>query len=179
MPRPGLIVYACPMGALATQLDAYFAAARAACGPNTAHDYMPHVTLTGFFQDTAAALPLYRTALEVLLHAALPDKREPPLVISELHLAETFHALLVEGDWLKRLIAGFAARAASPTRDGPIRLKDWLHLSLAYDFPAAQHEHLAALANELVDPQASVGWELRLYESHGDGRWTCHGAWGL
>ena len=46
---PKLIVYACPVGELAEQLETYFSKSRLACGPNQAHQYMPHCTLTGFF----------------------------------------------------------------------------------------------------------------------------------
>ena len=47
------IVYACPVGTLAGQLDLFFARSRAECGENAAHAYPPHCTLTGFFHSQA------------------------------------------------------------------------------------------------------------------------------
>ncbi|MEO0802793.1 MAG: hypothetical protein AAFY57_11025 [Cyanobacteria bacterium J06642_2] len=46
-----LILYACPVGSLVEQLDCYFQKSLQLCGHNTAHLYMPHCTLTGFFHD--------------------------------------------------------------------------------------------------------------------------------
>jgi hypothetical protein len=179
MARAGIIVYACPLGPLAAQLDRYFAAARDACGPNTAHEYMPHVTLTGFFQDAPEALPSYAAALEAARERAAATRPEEPLEVTGMALNVEFHGLLLEGAWLKRLVADFAASAGSPPRREAIRLKEWLHLSLAYGFPPEQHGRLAELARALVDPRSPAAWELRLYQSHGDGRWTCHAAWPL
>jgi hypothetical protein len=179
MARPGYIVYACPTGPLAEQIDTYFAAALAAHGPNTAHEYMPHVTLTGFFEDAPEAVPRYVAALGAALDVARPRRPAPPLAIAEMRLDSQFHGLLVEAEWLRGVVAAFAAAAESPTRAEPLRLKDGLHLSLAYGFAPEQHAPLAALARELVDPRAPAGWELRFYRSHGDGAWTCYAAWAV
>lgn len=170
------IVYACPLGPLAVQLEAYFAAARARCGPNTAHRYMPHCTLTGFFRDDSERLPAYIAAMHAALNAAF-ERPLHPVGVYGMQLSHTFHGLLIDAPWLQSVIAGFAARAGSPAHDRPLRLKANLHLSLAYDFPPEQHDPLAALARELVDPHASATWEVRLYERHNDWSWTCHAAW--
>ena len=77
------------------------------------------------------------------------------------------------------LIADFARTAHSPTRRDTLRLKDWLHLSLAYAFAPEQHATLADLARALVDPWAPVSWELRFYERHEDRSWICHARWSL
>jgi hypothetical protein len=175
---PAYIVYACPAGELAGQLDRYFAASRECCGPNTAHEYMPHCTLTGFFEDEPAALAGYVAALDAARRDALETARAPALAVRGLELRPQFHGLLLEGPWLVAMVADFARRAASPTRQG-LRLKDWLHLSLAYGFPPEQHEPLASLARDLVDARAPVSWELRFYERHPDNTWTCHARWPL
>ncbi len=174
-----LIVYACPAGALAAQLERYFAASLARFGPNSAHAYMPHVTLTGFFDDAPQSVPVYAAALEAALEAAHPGIPEPPLTITDMLLRDTFHGLTIESPWLRALVADFAARADSPTRASPLRLKDWLHLSLAYGFAPEQGDGLAALARALVDAAAQVTWELRLYERLPDGGWVCHRSWPL
>lgn len=172
-----LILYACPTGTLAAQLDIYFARSRALCGPNAAHAYPPHITLTGFFHDDAAAIPTYVAALEAALDRARPTQPAPPLRITKMALEAEWHGLVVVSPWLAALTADFAANAHSPTRRAALRLKDWLHLSLAYQFAPENGPALAQLAAAHVDPHAPGGWELRLYERLPDGNWTCHAAW--
>jgi hypothetical protein len=174
-----LIVYACPTGALADQLERYVVRAQAECGPNTAHRYMPHVTLTGFFHDLEASAPFYAAQLGAAL-ADLQPAPAPPLAVAGLEINREFHGLLIESAWAKRVTARFAELAHdSPTRSDALRVKDWLHLSLAYGFAAEQHDALAALARELVDPRAPAGWELRLYERRPGDAWVLHESWGL
>lgn len=173
------IVYACPLGKLAQQLEGYYAASRAACGPNAAHQYMAHCTLTGFFHDEPASLPAYLGALEAALGRARASRPDPVLQITGLLLSETFHGLLIESPWLQRLAADFTDGAPSATRRDRLRLKDRLHLSLAYEFPREQHPSLATLARDLVEIAAPVSWELRFYERHADGGWSCHARWPL
>ena len=138
---------------------------------------MPHCTLTGFFHDQPAAIRLYCTAPEAAIYRARPYQPPATLSILGMVLQEDFHGLLLDGPWLKALVANFARAAHSPTRRDALRLKDWLHLSLAYGFRPEQHEPLAALARELVGIRAPVAWELGLYERHAEGAWTCHARW--
>ncbi|MEO7912477.1 MAG: hypothetical protein ABIV47_22750 [Roseiflexaceae bacterium] len=174
-----LIVYACPLGPLAAQIERYYAASQAACGTNAAHSYMPHCSLTGFFHDDRESVGIYIAALDTALHRARPTQPLPALTIGELTLRPEFHGLLLRSPWLQRLIADFAHTAHSPTRRDPLRLKDWLHLSLAYAFPPHHHAPLAMLARDMVDISAPVSWELRLYERHLNAAWTCHARWAL
>jgi len=178
-PLEELIVYACPLGELAEQLAHYFAQARAKVGANTAHEYTPHCTLTGFFHDRSDAIPIYAAAFDQALAAARPTQPQPALTITALTLTPQFHGLEVEAAWLQNVVADFATRAHSPTRADALRLKDWLHLSLAYGFRPAQHAPLAHLARNLVDPYAPAIWEVRLYTRHPDNTWTCHRRWPL
>jgi ubiquitin-associated SH3 domain-containing protein len=173
------IVYACPLGRLARQLATYYVESRAVCGPNAAHQYMPHCSLTGFFHDELASIPAYTLALDAAVCQARPTRPDLVLQFSGLLLSETFHGLLIESPWLKGLATDFAASAPSATRRDDIRLKSWLHLSLAYEFPREQHHHLATLAHDLVEIDAPVSWELRFYERHLDLSWTCHAYWTL
>jgi ubiquitin-associated SH3 domain-containing protein len=175
-----LIVYACPNGPLAKQLDAYFAAALSKYGPNAAHDYMAHCTLTGFFHDLPETIGWYAEHLATALDQQRSTRPTPPIRVTDTLFNREFHGLLLDSPWVKQLSADFASRAAaSPTRPDPLRLKDWLHLSLAYGFAPEQHERLAALARQLVDPIAPADWELRLYERQPDKRWILHAAWAL
>lgn len=171
------IVYACPMGALANQIEQYFVASWAICGHNAAHAYMPHCTLTGFFHDDAAAIASYIKALDTALRHARPNQPAQALTIDRMELSQDFHGLLLRGSWLKGVISDFAGAARSPTRQDALRMKDWLHLSLAYGFPPEHHDQLANLARKLIGIDAPVAWDLRFYERHGDGSWTSHAEW--
>ncbi|HMR68503.1 MAG TPA: hypothetical protein PKE64_31215 [Anaerolineae bacterium] len=173
------IVYACPFGELAEQIDAYYERSRAECGPNPAHNYMPHCSLTGFFHDQAAALPLYLNAIESAFWTSQTHRPQTAIHITRTVFEPDFHGLELEAPWVKALVADFASRVDSPSLAAPLRLKQWLHLSFAYQFLPAQHERLAHLARTIIDPQAPSGWELRFYERHCNGNWICHQAWPL
>ena len=173
------IVYVCPIGPLAEQLAAYFEKSREQIGPNKAHDYMPHCTLTGFFHDQPAAASIYTHVLDDAWAAARSNQSDPDIVIKNMLLTEKFHGFELESNWLKALVVDFAERAVSSTRSDAIRLKDWLHLSFAYGFAEEQHEPLARLAEEMVDMNTAVSWELRFYQRHADKNWTCHASWPL
>lgn len=139
-------------------------------GPNSAHAYPPHITLTGFFRDEAAMIPHYCAALDRAC-AALPSGA---VTITELLISAEFHGLLIDSPWLEALAAHVAAETSSPTLQAPLRLKQNLHLSLAYGFAAEVGPALGDLARTLVDPAAPVAWQIELYERHADGSWTCH-----
>lgn len=171
------ILYACPEGVLGEQLGAYLARSAREIGRNGAHAYMPHVTLTGFFADERVAAEGYVRAVEKVLAQMRPSRPEPVVVVEEVLYTETFHGLKVASPWLARVAAEFTAVAESPTREEDIRLKDWLHVSMAYAFAPEQGAALAALGREMVDPLAEVSWSLRFYERDGAGEWMLHGRW--
>jgi ubiquitin-associated SH3 domain-containing protein len=170
-----LIVYACPVGPLADQLQRYFACAQRDFGPNAAHRYPAHITLTGFFHDVPASVPSYLSCLSRSLKQA---EYPASIVITDLMCDPHFHGLLIESAWLKQVMAHFALLAQSSTRADALRLKDWLHLSLAYEFLSNQHDGLSALARECIDLHTPVDWEVRFYERAGQA-WCCHGTWSL
>ncbi|MEM9156922.1 MAG: hypothetical protein AAGB13_18115 [Cyanobacteria bacterium P01_F01_bin.33] len=173
------IVYACPTGAIDTQLATYFQRSQTECGPNTAHRYMPHCTLTGFFHDESESVPMYVDSLERSLAKVGSTRSEPVIAITALTFQPEFHYLKLESEWLLGLVREFRDRAHSNTRTDDLRLKDWLHLSLAYGFPPEQYLLLQCLAAEVIDPRSPVDWELRFYEHHPDNAWTCHQSWKL
>lgn len=175
------IIYACPVGELAEQLEVYFDQSLKICGPNAAHSYMPHCTLTGFFRDEENAIPLYQRAIAQALEQFIPPPH-PVINISGMTFQPDWHGLELQSDWLTQLISEVAQLATSPTRQEPLRLKNWLHLSLAYGFPPEQTKELIQLAETYVNPQANVEWELRFYQRHADDSnhdWTCHQSWSL
>lgn len=178
MPRE-LIVYACPTGELAQQISTYQIRSKREIGPNSAHAYMPHCTLTGFFHDQTEAIPIYIQALEKCFQEMRSSQPQPVFQIPQILFRLDFHGLILESEWIKQMIRNFAQQVESPTRSDDLRLKDWLHLSLAYGFPEDQHESLVQLAAEIVDVHAPVGWDLCLYERHEDSTWTCHRSWTL
>jgi ubiquitin-associated SH3 domain-containing protein len=174
-----LIVYACPAGPLAAQVDAFYRASRERFGPNSAHAYPPHITLTGFFHDDDAAIPRYADALAAAHGRALAARPPGPIAIRELAVLPDFHGLLVGSAWLEALAADFAATAESPSRRDAVRLKSWLHLSLAYGFRPQDGPGLADLATSMVDLAAPVSWQLRLYQRLPGDVWLCHAEWPL
>lgn len=182
-----LIVYACPVGALARQIETYLLQTKEQCGPNAAHAYMPHCTLTGFFEDEAGAIDSYTEALSCILNESRDRIPTPPIQIEQLSFHANWHGLALEADWLKQMIADFAQKSVSPTRNEALRLKDWLHLSLAYEFEADDAPRLKRLANALIDVASEVSWELRFYERisteapkpFNEINWKCHSRWAL
>jgi hypothetical protein len=173
------ILYACPVGALADQLDQYFAASLKSCGQNAAHHYMPHCTLTGFFPDESNAVELYLAAITQALNQQFAIAPHPHIKIISMDFQPDWHGLVLQSTWLQELTILFTQLAQSPTRSQPIRLKSWLHLSLAYEFLPEQAPTLKQLAQTYIHPQSPVAWELRFYQRHFDAHWTCHQSWSL
>lgn len=166
-----LILYACPTGELAAQIEDYLAQSRHRCGPNAAHAYMPHCTLTGFFQVESQAIPSYVEALELSTEKTLAERSEAEIAIQALQFHPHWHGLELASDWLRQLTANFAQQAPLiPT----LRLKDWLHLSLAYDFDPDQAPELERLAQLSIDLNSPITWELRLYQRNANNTWHCH-----
>jgi ubiquitin-associated SH3 domain-containing protein len=167
-----LIIYACPTGKLADQLDRFMAESQAKYGVNAAHRYMPHCTLTVFFRDALAAVPLYEQALgSIATHS--PNSI---IQVKGMTFRPDWHGLELESPWLVQQMHRLAREVSSPTRQPPLRVKEWLHVSLAYEFPPEQSAALEQLAGAIVQPNTLVDWDLRLYQRHGEGSWTCHWA---
>ena len=173
------IIYACPVGEVADQLSRYFAASLNACGRNAAHNYMPHCSLTGFFWDEPGAVGVYREAIAKALTAQLAIASNPLITISKMTFRPDWHGLELQSDWLPPLMAQVAQLASSATCTEPLRLKSWLHLSLAYEFLPEHAQTLKQLAQAHINPQSAVNWELRLYQRHPGNQWTCHQSWPL
>ena len=178
-----LILYACPVGPLAAQIEDYLNKSQQACGPNAAHAYMPHCTLTGFFKDEASAVPYYAQAIETALHHHRSQRANLdinlPITVTDMVFRDGWHGLALRAEALKHIVTTVAAQSSSPTRQENLRLKDWLHLSLAYGFNPSDQRNLQQLASQLIDIAAPVMWELRLYERDTAGQWTCHRRWAL
>lgn len=173
------IIYACPVGELNKQLEDYFQKTLSLCGNNTAHNYMPHCTLTGFFSDQLNSIPSYLQALDRTYFEAKNNNLSLEIKIKQLTFNENWHGLELQANGLKQLIVNFAELENSPTRQEELRLKDWLHLSLAYDFNPEYGKQLKQLARENIGITANVNWELRFYQKNPDWTWKCWQSWEL
>lgn len=176
---PKFIVYACPLGELADQLNAYFEKTLVICDANAAHNFMPHCTLTGFFEERTRSIPLYTRFLNRSLNRSLTTRLHPVIEITDMAFGPDWHGLELKSPWLQKVMIDFVTTANSPTRREPLRLKKRLHLSLAYKFQPEHRETLVQLAQEIINPEAAVELELRFYQQHADNTWTCHQAWSL
>jgi hypothetical protein len=173
-----LILYACPTGELSEQLEVYFQESLVNCGENAAHRYMPHCTLTGFFRDEEGAIAVYQQAITQALERSRPVP-VPVLTVTQMSFREDWHGLELRSDWLQKVVQRFAELAQSPTRPEELRLKSWLHLSLAYEFSPDRASALMQLATQHIQPQSPAAWELRFYQRHDSSTWTCHQIWNL
>lgn len=166
-----LILYATPVGPLADAVDHYFETVAEELMPTTAQTYPPHCTLTGFFhRDDDGA----RVAIEEIGRAVADAGPVPAgaVEIVALHGQEEWVGLELRAPWLQAL----TRRIAADHRPGPgqdaLRVKRWLHLSLAYGIDdLAPH---ARLAETTVDPGLGVVWEVSLWERRRDGSWIRH-----
>ena len=173
-PLEQFIIYACPVGELNKQIERYFDLSRELYGINSAHKYMPHCTLTGFFNSELNSIPVY---LEALDRAYIETNDDLEIEIEQLTFKENWHGLELQCDRLKQLIANFAQTKTLEKYSDKLRLKDWLHLSLAYDFNSEYETQLKQLAIDTIDIKTNVNWELRFYQKNPDWSWKCMQAW--
>ena len=167
------IIYACPVGELNSQIELYLAKSRELYGENKAHGYMPHCTLTGFFSDAPDSVPDYLDALERAYEEAIGQNTSLDIKIERLVFNKDWHGIELQADGIKQSIVNFTRQENSATRKESLRLKDWLHLSLAYGFDAEHGKQLKQLAQQIIDLQSNVSWELRFYQKNLDGTWHC------
>lgn len=174
-----LIVYACPIGELADQLQRYYETSQRLYGPNSAHHYPPHCSLTGFFDEQATAVTRYIQSLDLAYQNALTNQTEIAIKIVKMEFRPDWHGLILESTGLQEIIVDFACTTPSPTRRDAIRPKTDLHLSFAYDFQQNQGDDLRQLAEKMIDSRADCHWDLRLYQRDETQQWTCHRHWSL
>ncbi len=85
----------------------------------------------------------------------------------------------MQADSLKVLMTNFAQTKTLLNYQEKLRLKNWLHLSLAYDFNPEDEAELKKLAMVMVNLKANVNWELRFYQKNLDWSWKCLQSWQL
>ena len=167
-----LILYATPSGPLGEQIDRYLTLTHDRFGPNNAHQYPAHCTLTGFFHDVPRSIPDYLAAL-AHARAQLGAPPEPMVSIERMRVDGGWYGLELRSRWLIELTAGFKRLAPNVARPDEVRLKTWLHLSLAYGFDAQYALDLASVASSGIDLTADIGWDVALWQRDGS-IWTRH-----
>jgi hypothetical protein len=160
-----LIVYATPSGPLGEQINDYLTQTRERFGANTAHQYPAHCTLTGFFHDVPRAIPEYLAALAKAT-AEMVARTPVPVDIERIRLDGGWYGLELRSPWLIDLAAAFKRHAPNIARPDEVRLKDWLHLSLAYGFEEQHAIELASAASS-IDIASEVHWEVALWQRDG------------
>ena len=165
-----VILYATPDGPLADRCERFFESSTRRLGPTTAHTYPPHISLTGFFHRSPHRL--------ADLIASVNSPGPPPgrVQVTELAIHDGWVGLVIDSPWLLQLTAAFADRDEPVGAEDPIRLKTWLHLSLAYGSDQASGAAIdvvpyAELAARIVDPSAAARWRVGLWRRHHSGGW--------
>ncbi|MEL7035914.1 MAG: hypothetical protein AAFO04_09900 [Cyanobacteria bacterium J06592_8] len=176
------IIYACPVGELDEQITLYFEKSRELFGENPAHRYMPHCSLTGFFQANPNQIPDYLNTLNRVYHQTQSSSTQikyTQIKIVKILFKPNWHGIELEALGLKHLMAKFAEIMHQQPIEENIRLKDWLHVSFAYQFNPQNHEGLKKLAEKMINPPVQTQWELRFYQKYPDWTWTCLQSWAL
>lgn len=171
-----LILYATPTGDLQRQCDAYFEHLNLRGWHTTAQTYPPHITLTGFFWRSPATHAQVVRSVGAVVEEFGPI--EPDAVrIERIGHHDAWVGLEISSQALADLTHRVVGADIYNPDEDAMRPKDWLHLSLAYGDLAggAKLTDLANLARVLVDPNASAGWEVGLWERLPNGR-AVHGA---
>ncbi|MCH7788553.1 MAG: hypothetical protein IH940_03835 [Acidobacteria bacterium] len=170
-----LILYATPTGALAAACEQYFAAVDDV-GATTAQAYPPHCTLTGFFHRSESRA----TQVIADLTAEICQAGRPPsglVRIAGLRAIDGWVGLTLESPWLIELTESVITGQELAAGDDPLRPKDWLHLSLAYEVDDTAP--YLALADHIVGTEAgddlgNFSWEVAIWERIEPGRFLRH-----
>ncbi|MGD1918272.1 MAG: hypothetical protein ACFCAD_04940 [Pleurocapsa sp.] len=91
------IIYACPVGELNKQIEQYLHRSRELYGANSAHKYMPHCTLTGFFTAEPNSIPIYLKALNKAYFMAKNDLYLD-VKVKQLTFNENWHGLELKAE---------------------------------------------------------------------------------
>lgn len=167
------IIYACPTGNLADQLAAYFMRSRELCGPNSAHDYMPHCSLTGFFSLKQGVAARWATTVQDLLPAMLDSMPKPPVQIVDMVFRRKIHCLELHSEWLMRVTSKIISTVEVELGPMNAKKKGDLHLSLAYGFDERDAPRLQRLATDTICIESRVGWNLRCYSRDENKQFEC------
>jgi len=172
-----LIIYACPVGILENELNNFFESSEAKLGINKAHEYIPHVTLTSFFDlRSRQDIP----DLTEKLHSIFSQSSPPFELMSNVRIKGSLGnaiKIAMNCDYLESCLTRFKRKVRDIV---PINVKssDSYHLSLAHGYNDNHFEELMKLVDENLSAFQNSNlisenskklwllseWEIRLYE---------------
>ena len=169
--RRELILYATPNGELGRACERFFASVSTSGRATTAQTYPPHVTLTGFFRRSSSEVERVIAEAQSIIDAAPGGA----VTVHPMQVRTDWLGLEITSDWLSEVARAFADQHRVEPGDDAIRLKDWLHLSLAYGtLPAgASVADYVEEATSTIKVEAPVTWSVGLWERRG-GDWIRH-----
>jgi hypothetical protein len=172
-----LILYAEPGGELGARCAEFWAAMSAADAATDAQTYPPHVTLTGcFHRDPSRVMPIldaYSRAVDAAAPRGLDGVRWMAPAALELQVDDAWAGFHVAAPWMDAVVAAFTApdSAAHPATSGDdeLRLRSWLHLSLAYGdgYDDCARTAAAAHAAGLQGLTSEGEWTVSLWRRDG------------
>ena len=172
-----LIIYACPVGILENELNNFFESSEAKFGWNKAHEYMPHVTLTSFFDlRSRRDIPIVIEALDSTFSQSNPPYELISNVRIKGSLGNTIK-IVMNCDYLESCLRRFKQKIQD-VASIKVKNSDSYHLSLGYGYSDNHFEELMNLvyenlslfenSNRISENSKKIcqtsGWEIRLYE---------------
>ncbi|GAU88894.1 hypothetical protein RvY_01512 [Ramazzottius varieornatus] len=164
------VVYLCPAGVLAGNIQDFRAKSADLCGKNGAFRHMPHVTICPAFRVDAASVPVIIRAMDHA-HRSLEERDGlPQKVRVDLHGSERepFVGLFVDENSDKaakeflRVLLDQAHSLIAPDREAPVVLSTKrYHLTLAHSFPPEQRQAIMKLAQS-IPLKNRAGWYFLL-----------------
>lgn len=169
--RRELILYATPEGPLARACAAFFADLVERDRQTTAQTYPPHVTLTGFFRRRSVAVDRVVAEARRVISASPRGEAD----VSNVTERPDWVGLEITSEWMLSVAAAFTDLHELEAGDDPLRLKTWLHLSLAYgDVPGGRElAEYADVARRTIDADLRASWSIGLWE-RADVGWIRH-----
>ncbi|XP_033119264.1 protein UBASH3A homolog [Anneissia japonica] len=162
MPRE-FIMYACPVGPFAEELEAFWEQSLKEVGHNGAHGLLPHVTLCSFFSCDDSLVAEVTHAFQLAIDRW--KNEAPDQIAVEYFAAANFIGLFIEeknAEYMRRVAQDFSVEALNIAGIKLEPHKKQLHLTLAYQFHQSHLEKLEKLSKE-INLNKSARWELRLY----------------
>jgi len=160
-----VILYATPTGDLLAWCNDYFHIADQ-LGGTEAQKYPPHCSMTGFFHRSTSRLNEAVWALGNL------DVKSVDIPIDSLNISldkPSWLGIEIGSESLSSIISLFSSNYKNLSDEDPIRVKEWLHLSLAYGV-----EDIGPFKEALIDMDAlpsEPSWEISLWQRHRHNLW--------
>ncbi|XP_071959698.1 ubiquitin-associated and SH3 domain-containing protein B-like [Antedon mediterranea] len=157
------IMYACPVGPFAEELETFWDKSLIEVGRNGAHSLLPHVTLCSFFTCDDSLVAQVTHAFQLAIDRW--KNEAPDQIAVEYFAAANFIGLFIEeenAEYMRRVAQDFSVEALNIAGIKLEPHKKQLHLTLAYQFHQSHLEKLEQLTKE-INVNKSARWELRLY----------------